>query len=106
MLLGTPNLGNVKPIQSITKTLPELDSATDLRTGILIAGILLGILGLFLVDVLIGLPMMLFGFVLFLYGLFASEQRGRGMVQFSYGPPVVTSSPPVASLYCPYGNGR
>jgi len=50
-----------------------------MRVWVLIAAILLGILGLLFTEALIGavvgVPMLLFGFILFLYGLFAKEKQ-------------------------------
>ena len=50
-----------------------------MRVWVLIAAILLGILGLLftetLIGAIVGVPMLLFGFILFLYGLFAKEKR-------------------------------
>jgi thiol-disulfide isomerase/thioredoxin len=52
-----------------------------LRIAVIIAAILLGFLGALLLDVLIGIPILLFSFGLFFYGLLAKEKDARSSRQ-------------------------
>jgi hypothetical protein len=73
-----------------------------MRVGVLIAAILLGFLGLLFTETfigaIIGLPMLLIGLILFLYGLFAKgEPRMTAQAQVRIGEPTREITAPTAT---------